>query len=296
MIIFLNEIKMEEKEIKIISSKEDIKKEVLALKEKRRKNSTKLSYIEPLEQPGTIYNAKVHGSAQRLLKVHRITKYVKFCKCCSLPQETPGVVVPFNFIDNQTDFGLGIYLYFYYIKICLIISVIIIGLASVTTIIFSQGYSSDLNKYCVLIFKKEENLRNLDEDFKKRCTKFSSMITNNETENSIYVNIMRVDWLISMSAHNIKNYHDIFKYDAEDKQKQKIEDVTLDYSLLYFITGITVLIVNYLFILHINLLDECQNFEETTPRDYTVLIHGVPKSKENNKIKVEVINIITEVS
>ena len=287
---------MEEKGIKIISSKEEIQKEVLSLKEKRNKNHTKLSYIEPLEQPGTIYNAMVHGSAQRLLKVHRITKYVKFCKCCSLPQETPGVVVPFNFIDNQNDFGLGIYLYFYYIKICLVISAIIIGLASVTTIIFSQDYSSDLNNYCELIFKKEDNMQNLNEDFKKDCTKFSSTIINNETEKSFYEKIIKVDWLISMSAHNIKNYHDIFKYDTEDRQKQKIEDVTLDYSLIYFITGITVLIVNYLFILHINVLDECQNIEETTPRDYTVLIHGVPKSKDNNKIKEEVINIITEVS
>ena len=287
---------MEEKEIKIGSSSQTIKKGCSSLKEKRRKNHKKLSYIEPLEQPGTIYNAQVHGSAQRLLKVHRITKYVKFCKCCSLPQETPGVVVPFNFIDNQTDFGLGIYLYFYYIKICLVISFIIICLASVTTIIFSQQYSSDLNDYCELIFNKAKNLRNLDEDFVKDCSKFSTSNKTNETESSIYSNIIKVDWLISMSAHNIKNYHDIFKYEAEDRQKQKIEDVTIDYSLVYFITGITVLIVNYLFILHVNLLDECQNFEETTPRDYTVIIHGVPKPANNENMKKEVMNIITEVS
>ena len=54
----------------------------------RRIIRKKLSYIEPFDEPGTIYNAEVHQSAQRLLKVHRITKYVKFCKCCSLPQET----------------------------------------------------------------------------------------------------------------------------------------------------------------------------------------------------------------
>ena len=58
-----------------------------------------------------------------------------------------------------------------------------------------------------------------------------------------------------MSAHNIKNYLHIFKYKANDDQKNRIEDVTLDYSFLYFISGITILIINYLFILHINLLD-----------------------------------------
>ena len=286
---------MEEGELKI-TSKGSIEKKYIFLKEKRKQIHKKLAYIEPLEQPGTIYNAQVHGSAQRLLKVHRITKYVKFCKCCSLPQETPGAVVPFNFFDEQSDFGFGIYLYFYYIKLCLVISIIIIGLASISTIIFSQNYSSDLNNYCQIIFKNEEKLRNLEENFIKDCTKFSSSNSMNETENNIYSNIIKVDWLISMSAHNIKNYHDIFKYNASDVQEGKIEDVTLDYSLLYFITGITILIVNYLFILHINLLDECQNFEETTPRDYTVLIHGVPKPTNNNNMIDEVINIIRETS
>jgi len=277
-----------EKEIKRNLSQENIIKESNLPKDKRTKIRNELSYIERLEQPGTIYNAEVHGSAQRLLKVHRITKYVKFCKCCSLPQETPGVVVPFNISDKQTDFGLGIYLYFYYIKICLIMSIICIGLASVSTIIFSQKYSSDLNVYCDIILKNNDSV--LDDNYKNDCTKFST----NETE--IYSNIIQIDWLISMSAHNIKNYHDIFEFNTTDDQKNKIEDLTLDYSFMYFLTGITILIADYLFILDINLLDECQNFQETTPSDYTVLIHGVQKPENNNQIKEEVLNIIREVS
>ena len=51
-----------------------------------------------------------------------------------------------------------------------------------------------------------------------------------------------------------------------------------------------------MFILDINLLEECQNFKETTPSDYTVLIHGVSKPEDNNQIKDEVLNIIREVS
>jgi len=47
-----------------------------------------------------------------------------------------------------------------------------------------------------------------------------------------------------------------------------------------------------LFILDINLLEECQNFKETTPSDYTVLIHGVSKPEDNNQIKEEALNII----
>ena len=118
-------------------------------RETRRNARKELSYVEPLEEPGTLYNAEVHGSAQRLLNIHRITKYVKFCRCCALPQETPGVVVPFNWFDNQLDFGIGIYLYFYYMKFCIVMAIICIGLSSISTIVFSKGYASDVKDYCL---------------------------------------------------------------------------------------------------------------------------------------------------
>ena len=127
---------------------ETVVKEDVPPREKRRTARKNLAYIEPLEEPGTIYNAEVHGAAQRLLKVHRITKYVKFCRCCSLPQETPSVVVPFNCFDEQLDFGIGIYLYFYYIKFCFIMSIIVIGLSSISTIVFTKDYVSDIKDYC----------------------------------------------------------------------------------------------------------------------------------------------------
>ena len=118
------------------------------LKKQRREVRKKLKYIDSLEEPGTIYNAEVHGSAQRLLNILRITKYVKFCRCCALPQETPGVVIPFNITDEQLDIGIGIYLYFYYIKFCIFISFLCVGLASIATIIFSLDYTDDIEDYC----------------------------------------------------------------------------------------------------------------------------------------------------
>ena len=102
---------MDEKESTVSLKKKDVPPRA-----NRRKARKELAYVEPLEEPGTLYNAEVHGAAQRLLKVHRVTKYIKFCRCCSLPQETPGIVVPFNMIDKKMEFGIGIYLYFYYIK------------------------------------------------------------------------------------------------------------------------------------------------------------------------------------
>jgi hypothetical protein len=57
---------------------------------------------------------------------------------------------------------------------------------------------------------------------------------------------------------------------------------------------ITILILNYIFILHINLLDLCENFKITTPSDYALLIHGVPKKE--GKIKEDLIKIVKEIS
>ena len=273
----------------------------------RRITRKKLAYIEPLDEPGTIYNAEVHQSAQRLLKVHRITKYVKFCKCCSLPQETPGIVVPFNFCDKQLDFGLGIYLYFYYIKLIFVMSIICIGLSTVPTIIFCEKYSSDITKYCKDIIQNANNsttlLRNLDDDvfdlkdLMENCYKYMSISDENIKNYNLDVsNIIKLDWMNKMSTYNLKYYYQVFKYNATKEQYDNINPIILDFSFMYFLTGITVLIANYIFILHINLLNLCENIKVTTPSDYALLIHGVPKPENNGKMKDELMKIVKEVS
>ena len=275
----------------------------------RRITRKKLAYIEPLDEPGTIYNAEVHQSAQRLLKVHRITKYVKFCKCCCLPQETPSVVVPFNFFDTQLDFGIGIYLYFYYIKFCLLMSFICIGLSSISTIVFAQKYSSDLKDYCNNIINNNTNssdyLNNFEDvdrtqfkDLLENCYKYIDIDSNLIKEyNADISKVVKVDWMTKMSTYNLKYYYEVFKYDAIPGKEDIIDNIILDFSFMYFLTGITVLISNYIFILLVNLLDLCENFKVTTPSDYALLIHGVPKPGTNDgKLKDELMKIVKDVS
>ena len=176
----------------------------------RRIIRKKLSYIEPLDEPGTIYNAEVHQSAQRLLKVHRITKYVKFCKCCALPQETPGVVVPFNFCDKKIDFGIGIFLYFYYIKFCIIVSFICIGLSSISTIIFSQKYANDIKKYCDKMINQKYVIdltdRNNDtQSLIEKCYKYIDIDEKTIEDNKADIDdVVKSDWMNKMSTYNIK--------------------------------------------------------------------------------------------
>ena len=302
---------MEEVEtVKTLESNKSEKTEVYDERPKvnRRITRKKLAYIEPLDEPGTIYNAEVHQSAQRLLKVHRITKYVKFCKCCCLPQETPGIVVPFSFSDRQLDFGIGIYLYFYYIKLCLLISFICIGLSSISTIVFAEKYSSDITDYCDKIIYNNtnsssysSNLADYDRgQFKtliENCSKYIDIDSNLRKEYGADISkVVKVDWMTKMSTYNIKYYYDVFKFQAINGKEDQIDTVILDFSFMYFLTGITVLITNYIFILQVKLLDLCENFKVTTPSDYALLIHGVPKPEGNGKMKEELMKIVKDVT
>ena len=66
-------------------------------------------FDEPLEYPGKIFLAEIHGSAQRLLKIKKLSKYIRFCKCCLLPSETTGVVIPYSCFDTNNCFFYKIY-------------------------------------------------------------------------------------------------------------------------------------------------------------------------------------------
>ena len=284
------------------------------LKAKRREIRKKLAYIDSLEEPGTIYNAQVHGSAQRLLNVHRITKYVKFCRCCALPQETPGAVIPFDFLDEQLDTGVGIYFYFYYIKFCIFISFICIGLSSIATIIFSLDYADDIKDYCqdkfgsfintpingtnetflnnTNNFNNLSNLRRLDlkfSDYLNICHKYLNSTYRDSSGESI-----KSDWLTDMSSYNLKYYYDLFKFGESNVQIKIIHNVLFKYSIIYFITGITIIIASFLFVQYFWLLSQYEDFKEVSPSDYSLLIHNVPKINPNPDDDVK--KIVSEIS
>ena len=239
-----------------IKTSEDNRLKDIPPREARRNARKDIHYIEQLDEPGSLYNAEVHGSAQRLLKVHRITKYVKFCRDCSLPQETPGVVVPFNWFDEQLDYGLGIYLYFYYIKFLIVMALICAGLSSVSTIVFSKDYASDIKDYCqkhistnTLRLLSSDNKNYTFRDLSDDCSKYAS---GNSTDEDAF----KADWLSDMSSYNLETYYNVFKYQATYDQRDNINSVILDYSFMYFLTRITVLIANFLFIQIVSLFSE----------------------------------------
>ena len=278
-----------------IKTSEDNRLKDIPPREARRNARKDIHYIEQLDEPGSLYNAEVHGSAQRLLKVHRITKYVKFCRDCSLPQETPGVVVPFNWFDEQLDYGLGIYLYFYYIKFLIVMALICAGLSSVSTIVFSKDYASDIKDYCqkhistnTLRLLSSDNKNYTFRDLSDDCSKYAS---GNSTDEDAF----KADWLSDMSCYNLETYYNVFKYQATFDQRDNINSVILDYSFMYFLTGITVLIANFLFIQIVSLFSEYEDFKATTPADYAVLVRGVPKPVGNQKMRDPLVKLVKDI-
>ena len=268
--------------------------EIINPRRKRKLARKEFSYIEPLEEPGSIYEAEIHGSAQRLLNVHRITKYVKFCKCCCLPQETTSVVVPFSCLDNKLDFGLGIYLYFYYIKFCIIMSIIIICLSCIPSMIFSLRYTNEIKTFCYKLNDKyHNNETEIPNDLLTNCSTFIDVKNVSYSLSSV----IKMSFFRQMSASNIRYYRKIFNCNKKGKDKYKtIDNVIIYFPFMYLLTGVTILIANFLLNLHVNLLVNYEDYKRTTPSDYTLLIHGVPNPNKGENIENKLKKIVEEVS
>ena len=300
--------------------KNNIKKEDITIKKKNKIEE----FDEPLEQPGKIFLAEIHGSAQRLLKVRKLSKYIRFCKCCLLPSETTGVVIPYSCLDNKKDFGLGIYLYFHYIRFCILITFISLCLSSIPTMVFSKRYFNHISDYCKLYYSdsiivkntntnntnimynitytnntNDINMNNINNDMIKQfitndenCLQYLTRKEENKTSIDLE-SIIPIDWIFQMSSDNIKIYYNLYK-----GEENIINHILIDYSFVYFLTGITLLIINYFYVHYFNILDDADNFEDITPGDFTILVHGVKRPKDNKNItrKEYLINLINEIS
>jgi len=271
----------------------------------KSKQKTKIEeFDEPLEHPGKIFLAEIHGSAQRLLKIRKLSKYIRFCKCCLLPSETTGVVIPYSCLDNKRDFGLGIFLYFQFIKFCILIAFICACLAAIPTMVFSIRYSNDLTTHCDLYYKEKNNYEKIINDTNnvgnnyfytnsEYCLKY---LTSDNDNNNTLANLEKIisnDWVLIMSADNIKNYYEIFKEKSGNKS-DKINNILIDYSFIYFLTGIVLLIINFFFVHYFNMLNDADEFEDITPKDFTILVHDVKKQKIPRKDYL--MNLINKIS
>ena len=233
------------------SFKQTKKSNIMKLKRSTLKNiKNNLIYIGDIEQ------AKTHSNANRpLKKVGEFDSKTQFCKCCGLPCETKGVMEKYSFKDSTEEFikhGQVITLYFsFYIYSILILSYAFFAV-SLPTLILNYQRSSELNQICNQISNKIE----IEECF--------IYIDSNDMLSSY-------NSLIDFSGLNIKNYKKIYASLYSNKNDD-LDKMMVNYSVLNFICILTILILNFGYIILLNNKTSLPDINLITPRKYSIII------------------------
>ena len=108
-----------------------------------------------LDKLGKIKWAKEHASANRPMnKLKEFNKNTKFCNCCNLPCETPGVIQPFSSCEKSENFsicGRAVPSYFYFIKYCIYCLFVVLIMMSLPLAYFNYGRSIEIKDFCINI-------------------------------------------------------------------------------------------------------------------------------------------------
>ena len=221
-----------------------------------------------LDDLGKIENAKKHKSANRPLhKIKDFTDYVNFCRCCNLPCEEKGIIEPFKCcddIDNFSECGLGVTLYFYFIQFMTLILFMGICILSISIIIFNHNYTDGIFDVCDDLY--DNSTGNVNVTNVKYCRGF---IKNSNIDTNYYQKFSR--WILRISSDNIEVYRKIHKY-INLKPEDNVEDVVVNYSILNFCFLITSFIINIFFIVFIKAQAQKARILNFSIRDYTALI------------------------
>ena len=281
---------------KIETEEEDILKQFK--EKKRRKNLNKSNFKREmafstikhqikeefsLGKLGRIEWAKEHASSNRPMnKIKEFTKSTKFCNCCNLPCETPGILERFSCCETTENFsicGKAVPLYFYFIRYCILCLIIILLIMTIPITIFNNKHLSNIEKYCDN-FKINNNilLEEVEEvNITLICQKYSK---NNNSQFSIFF-----DWFWKISIDNIIDYKNLIK------DKKDIDKLFINYSILGFFCMILLFIINIYFIILFKAKIKADKIDNIQPSDYTVLITDLQKMVNEFRERSGEINI-----
>ena len=215
-----------------------------------------------LDRPGKIKYAKKHASADRPLhKIKNFTKETDFCQCCNLPCETKNIIEPFKIcdpIDNFSECGLGISLYFFYFRYSIICLSIIFLMLALPFIIFNKYYSNELNMACNKIILNEKI---------SLCDKYSD---DSEFYNYTFV------ISIPFSSDTVYAYRDYaVKTTGTDECVKK---TIISYGVLNFYCTITLFVVNIYFLILLKQKIYKEKNINCSPSDFTLFLSNLNNS------------------
>ena len=215
-----------------------------------------------LDRPGKIKYAKKHASADRPLhKIKEFTKQTDFCQCCNLPCETTGVIEPFKIcgsIDEFSECGIGISLYFYFIIYSIIYLIIIILMLSLPYATLHKYYSNELTIVC------NNNIKNSNEYIENICRKYE---VDGEIANNTFF------YLNQFSSDSVYAYRD-FALENTGTYKHVIKTIIRS-GIINFLCTLILFMVN---IYSLVLLKQKVFIEKTKncfPSDFTLFISNL---------------------
>lgn len=208
---------------------------------------------------------------------------IKKCDCCEqlLVEDINGESIlskyPFcsNIKDLSSSGGVGIFLYFYFLKFCIWVLIISSILSATPFIYLSYNTRTDLVNFCS---------KNLD----------NYVLCRDRVNNS-------TNWLNYITSENFEIYKNISNQVFQIKNPSTTDSVPfnlLDYNFISLITQILLLIVYLIFYNNmINLSGEI-DIINLTPSDYALMISefkDIPNSNNPESIKQDLKNYLSTV-
>ena len=235
---------------------------------------------------GKIEWAKEHASANRPMnKINEFTKSTNFCNCCNLPCETPGVIERFSCSENTENFsvcGKAVPLYFYFIRYCICILILVLFIMSIPTILINHINLLEIENYCNSLINNNIEVYDNGNNITSICEKYM------ETNNSEITNFF--NWFSKVSSDNILDYKKLLSYTGNSNYEKNITN----YSIVGFCCMISLFIINIYFIILFKAKIKAEKIDNIQPSDYTVLITDLQKMvnefKEKNEEREPTVN------
>lgn len=199
-------------------------------------------------------------------------KDVRYCACCSLPEETPKIVEKFKLKVSTKKFascGIGVFLYFFYIKFIVSILILFSVMITAPSIYYNNYLFKEMISYCT------------------NKTEINACLRYKEINGTLTSN----DWLYSMSYLNEMNYQQILssQFNKTTSEKEIAETLLVDFNLINLISMALAFVGNILFINMMHMYIKEIDLSNTTPADYTAMIYDV---RETDDIKEDIKELV----
>lgn len=219
-------------------------------------------FLDLGDQDGDIQKAETHLIANLIFDYNKLDQNnIDLCDDCYNPIPPKENIPQFPFcvdIQKFSRFGIGVYLYFYYIKFVAIMLLVILFMAVIPQAYYAQRYYNEVHEFCST---------KVESKFLSNCTSFESK---------------NITFMGKLSYYNYEEKKDLIGLFSSDSSF----DSTLDFNLINLITQVVLFISSSIFITicyNLNLEEDLLNI---TPEDFTLMISNLPTDVEKlNEIK-----------